>query len=167
MLASPLLPSAPFSPKVSSSPEDPLSFRPARDVEAFNSLLPPPIEFVEGSSSGALAVPEGKYQPINVSPKLSTKDVRSVSLFPRTTSLIWSYHVVLLLYRDQMDLRSGPHPPLLPLPLLRRLYQLLHQHPRALKMLLHNQRWPLVSICPGPRHAIMPLVCTTPATLVF
>ncbi|KXN86131.1 Ubiquitin carboxyl-terminal hydrolase 36 [Leucoagaricus sp. SymC.cos] len=75
MLASPLLPAVPFSPKgPATASEDPLSFRPARDVDAFNSLLPPPIEFVEGSSSGALAVPEGKYQPINVSPKLSTKD---------------------------------------------------------------------------------------------
>ncbi|KAF5363746.1 hypothetical protein D9756_000192 [Leucocoprinus leucothites] len=74
MLASPLLPAA-FSPTgPANSSEDSLSFRPARDVEAFNNLLPPPIEFVEGSSSGALAVPEGKYQPINVSPKLSTKD---------------------------------------------------------------------------------------------
>lgn len=40
-------------------------YRPAKDLETFNSLLPPPIEFVEGSSSGTLAVAEGKYKPIN------------------------------------------------------------------------------------------------------
>lgn len=79
MLASPFRPAVPFSPTgPKNSSEDSLSFRPARDVDAFNSLLPPPIEFVEGSSSGTLAVPEGKYQPINVSPRLSAKDVRAV-----------------------------------------------------------------------------------------
>lgn len=82
MLASPFRPAAPFSPTgPKNSSEDSLSFRPARDVDAFNSLLPPPIEFVEGSSSGTLAVPEGKYQPINVSPKLSAKDVRAVAFY--------------------------------------------------------------------------------------
>lgn len=35
-------------------------------METFNKLLPPPIEFIEGSSSGAYAVPDGKYKPINV-----------------------------------------------------------------------------------------------------
>lgn len=47
-------------------------------MEAFNSLLPPPIEFVEGSSSGTLAVAEGKYEPINSSPKLPKAEVRFV-----------------------------------------------------------------------------------------
>ncbi|KAI0751007.1 hypothetical protein C8Q80DRAFT_1098354 [Daedaleopsis nitida] len=61
MLAAPLLPSPRFS--------DDSSYRPAKDLEAFNKLLPPPIEFIEGSSSGILAVAEGKYQPINESPK--------------------------------------------------------------------------------------------------
>lgn len=63
MLASPLMPTstATFSP--SHPPED--QYRPSRDLDAFNKLLPPPIEFVEGSSSGTLAVPEGKYEPIN------------------------------------------------------------------------------------------------------
>jgi hypothetical protein len=45
------------------------SYRPAKNLEAFNSLLPPAVEFVEGSSTGALAVAEGKYEPINVTPK--------------------------------------------------------------------------------------------------
>lgn len=68
MLASPLLPvQSPFSTQ--HTPDDLLQYRPSKDKEAFNSLLPPPIEFVEGSSSGALAVPPGKYEPINVSPK--------------------------------------------------------------------------------------------------
>ncbi|KAK2466050.1 hypothetical protein APHAL10511_001692 [Amanita phalloides] len=49
--------------------DEPHQYRPARDLESFNKLLPPPIEFVEGSSSGMLAVPEGKYEPINASPK--------------------------------------------------------------------------------------------------
>ncbi|EAU84350.1 Usp36 protein [Coprinopsis cinerea okayama7 len=67
MLASPLLPAPPtFGPQPASD-----DYRPAKDIEAFNNLLPPPVEFVEGSSSGAYAVPEGKYKPINVpsSPK--------------------------------------------------------------------------------------------------
>jgi ubiquitin carboxyl-terminal hydrolase 36/42 len=74
MLASPVYPSQPpFSPQQTS--EDPLQYRPSRDLEAFNKLLPPPIEFIEGSSSGALAIPEGKYHPINASPKVPKADV--------------------------------------------------------------------------------------------
>ncbi|KAH9899648.1 hypothetical protein C8Q73DRAFT_743540 [Cubamyces lactineus] len=57
MLASPLLPSPRF--------EEGTSYRPAKDLEAFNKLLPPPVEFVEGSSSGLLAAAEGKYPAIN------------------------------------------------------------------------------------------------------
>ncbi|KAF8639892.1 hypothetical protein AX17_001144 [Amanita inopinata Kibby_2008] len=67
MLASPLMPATTFS--ASHSSEDSLQYKPSRDLEAFNKLLPPPIEFVEGSSSGTLAVAEGKYEPINASPK--------------------------------------------------------------------------------------------------
>ncbi|KAF8897822.1 hypothetical protein BD779DRAFT_1492604 [Infundibulicybe gibba] len=55
---------------------DSVQYRPSKDMDAFNSLLPPPIEFVEGSSSGALAVPEGKYEPINTTPK-APKIIRS------------------------------------------------------------------------------------------
>ncbi|KAI0346869.1 cysteine proteinase [Trametopsis cervina] len=58
MLAAPLQPSV-------LDPHDLAQYRPVRDLDAFNTLLPPPIEFVEGSSSGTLAVAEGKYQPIN------------------------------------------------------------------------------------------------------
>ncbi|CAA7260068.1 unnamed protein product [Cyclocybe aegerita] len=68
MLASPFLPPTMFSTQPSS--DDPLHYRPAKDLETFNSLLPPPIEFVEGSSSGTLAVAEGKYEAINASPKV-------------------------------------------------------------------------------------------------
>lgn len=39
--------------------------RPAKDKTAFYSLLPPSVEFVEGSSSGALMVGHSKFQPIN------------------------------------------------------------------------------------------------------
>ncbi|KAI9000815.1 cysteine proteinase [Trametes punicea] len=61
MLASPLLPSPRF--------EEGTSYRPAKDLDAFNKLLPPPVEFIEGSSSGLLAVAEGKYPAINDIPK--------------------------------------------------------------------------------------------------
>ncbi|KAJ7490338.1 cysteine proteinase [Mycena galericulata] len=64
MLASPLY-AAP-APFASQSDE---GAKYSRDIESFNKLLPPPVEFVEGSSSGALAVPEGKYEPINATPK--------------------------------------------------------------------------------------------------
>lgn len=66
MLASPLLPSPMFSPQHTS--ED---YRPSKDTEAFSSRLPPPVEFIEGSSSGTLAIAEGKYEVINASPRLS------------------------------------------------------------------------------------------------
>ncbi|KIJ69956.1 hypothetical protein HYDPIDRAFT_121181 [Hydnomerulius pinastri MD-312] len=69
MLASPLYPAPPFSTQLPS--DDHSQLRPAKDIDAFNSLLPPPIEFVEGSSSGTLAVAEGKYEPINGTPKAS------------------------------------------------------------------------------------------------
>lgn len=69
MLATPLYQAPPqFSPKLDS--ED-VQYRPTKDLEAFNKLLPPAIEFVEGSSSGALAVPEGKYEPINAPPAVN------------------------------------------------------------------------------------------------
>jgi len=71
MLASPLMPTS----TASFSPEDPLQYRPSRDLDSFNKLLPPPIEFVEGSSSGTLAVAEGTYEPINVSPKIPSAEV--------------------------------------------------------------------------------------------
>jgi ubiquitin carboxyl-terminal hydrolase 36/42 len=74
MLASPLYPTPSFSPK--HSPDSPSQYRPAPDLETFNSLLPPPIEFIEGSSTGALAVAEGKYTPINVTPKTPKAEVR-------------------------------------------------------------------------------------------
>ncbi|KZP02241.1 hypothetical protein FIBSPDRAFT_770995, partial [Athelia psychrophila] len=45
--------------------EDSTQYRSSQD---FKSLLAP-IEFVEGSSSGGFAVPEGKYEPINGTPK--------------------------------------------------------------------------------------------------
>lgn len=51
-------------------------YRPSVDLKAFNELLPPPIEFIEGSSTGALAVPEGKYEPINGPPKFTKAEVR-------------------------------------------------------------------------------------------
>ncbi|KAJ6515632.1 Usp36 protein, partial [Mycena sanguinolenta] len=59
MLASPLYAApAPFTPE---------GAKYSKDIDSFNKLLPPPVEFIEGSST--LAVPEGKYEPINVTPK--------------------------------------------------------------------------------------------------
>ncbi|KAJ4479262.1 cysteine proteinase [Lentinula aciculospora] len=77
MLASPLYLSA--QPNHFPSSKDDRQYRPAKDIDAFNSLLPPPIEFVEGSSSDALAVTEGKYEPINVTPKRITQAERTES----------------------------------------------------------------------------------------
>ncbi|KAJ3484111.1 hypothetical protein NLI96_g5854 [Meripilus lineatus] len=64
MLASPIYPTP-----APSEDRDATQYRPAKDIEAFKQLLPPPVEFIEGSSSGTLAVTEGKYQPINPAPK--------------------------------------------------------------------------------------------------
>ncbi|KAJ2922096.1 hypothetical protein H1R20_g15009, partial [Candolleomyces eurysporus] len=85
MLASPLVPpSLNFSSQHASD-----DYRPAKDIDAFNKLLPPPVEFVEGSSSGAYAVPEGKYQPINIaplsSPKTPARPDKSAEPKPSTT----------------------------------------------------------------------------------
>jgi hypothetical protein len=68
MLASPLFPT---SIAAHQSSEGVSQYRPAKDIESFNKLLPPVVEFVEGSSSGTLLVAEGRYEPINVSPKPS------------------------------------------------------------------------------------------------
>ena len=68
MLASPLYPT---SITAHQSSEGVSQYRPAKDIESFNKLLPPVVEFVEGSSSGTLLVAEGRYEPINASPKSS------------------------------------------------------------------------------------------------
>jgi ubiquitin carboxyl-terminal hydrolase 36/42 len=74
LLATPVHPPS-FSTQHTS--EDSSQYRPSQD---FKALLPP-IEFIEGSSSGALAVPEGKYEPINGTLKASTVNVRLFSVF--------------------------------------------------------------------------------------
>ncbi|KAF9238748.1 cysteine proteinase [Melanogaster broomeanus] len=86
MLASPLYPAPPFSTQLLS--DDHSQLKPAKDIDAFNSLLPPPIEFVEGSSSGTLAVAEGKYEPINTpkASKVNNLDLHhanSINQYPR------------------------------------------------------------------------------------
>ena len=86
MLASPLMPTSMFSTQ--SGADEPLHFHPARDLDTFNSLLPPPIDFIEGSSSGMLAVAEGKYEPINASPKVSKGEVRAQPNEDRVFDLI-------------------------------------------------------------------------------
>ncbi|KAF9534687.1 hypothetical protein CPB83DRAFT_780398 [Crepidotus variabilis] len=83
MLASPLMPApAMFSAQMGT--EDSLHYRPAKDLETFNSLLPAPIEFIEGSSSGTLAVAEGKYEPINASPKIQKTELQGAPIPPPT-----------------------------------------------------------------------------------
>ena len=55
--------------------------KPAKDLDTFNALLPPPIEFVEGSSTGPM-FDETKYTPINASPR-SKSEVRVLLLAVR------------------------------------------------------------------------------------
>jgi hypothetical protein len=66
MLALPLYPAS-IGPH--QSPETVPQYRPAKDIESFNKLLPPVVEFVEGSSSGTFLIAEGRYEPVNGSPK--------------------------------------------------------------------------------------------------
>ncbi|PBK69766.1 cysteine proteinase [Armillaria solidipes] len=89
MLASPLYPapSPTFSPSHSNG-DDQLSCRPSRDLEAFNSLLPTPVEFIEGSSSGTLAVAEGKYEPINATPTRKVSPVKEQSVPSQPSPLL-------------------------------------------------------------------------------
>ena len=68
--------------------EETTQYRPAKDVEAFNSLLGPPIEFVEGSSKGALLMDETKYRPINASPEPPETEVHLYHFGPRRKCLI-------------------------------------------------------------------------------
>ena len=72
-----------------------LDHRPSKDTEAFSSLLPPSIEFIEGSSSGTLAVAEGKFEVINASPRLSKAKVRSL-VFVQTMSVLYCHNSCLI-----------------------------------------------------------------------
>lgn len=76
LLATPL---HPHSFSTQHALEDSSKYRTSQD---FKSLLAP-IEFVEGSSSGGLAVPEGRYEPINGTPKAPKVKV-SVSISVRS-----------------------------------------------------------------------------------
>jgi ubiquitin carboxyl-terminal hydrolase 36/42 len=71
MLAAPLYPTSSFSPL---KPGEETQLKPTKDLEAFNALLSPPIEFIEGSSTGSL-FDEANYTPINASPR-SKNEVR-------------------------------------------------------------------------------------------
>lgn len=86
MLALPLYPAS-IGPH--QSPESAPQLRPAKDIETFNKLLPPVVEFVEGSSSGTLLIAEGKYEPVNGSPKAKAKQ-------EVTFLYSWVYFVSLL-----------------------------------------------------------------------
>lgn len=142
MLASPLYASpAPFTPE---------STKYTKDIDSFNKLLPPPIEFIEGSSSGALAVPEGKYEPINATPKAGKPEVRPYR----------SFRLVQLKKCLNSSGRVIPH--------LR-----LQQQKDPLRLLPPGraQRLPLfilvLSKQPGPRIATPLRVYTTVAIRVF
>lgn len=74
MLASPLQPVVPFG---KSQSENPTLYRPTKDCEAFRALVPP-VEFIEGSSTGAVAILDSKYVPINGTPKVYV--ARSISV---------------------------------------------------------------------------------------
>ena len=50
-------------------------YRPAKDIQAFNALLPPAIEFVKGSSTGTIAPGDGKYEPINAASNVEDANV--------------------------------------------------------------------------------------------
>ena len=80
MLAAPIHPTSPFS---SLQQGEETQCKPAKDLDAFNALLPPPIEFVEGSSAGPM-LDETKYTLINTSPR-SKSEVRLQSLAVRPT----------------------------------------------------------------------------------
>jgi hypothetical protein len=80
MLAAPLHPASSFS---TLQPGEEIQLKPAKDLDAFNALLPPPIEFVEGSSTG-LMFDDTKYTPINASPR-SKNEVRLQLLVIRAT----------------------------------------------------------------------------------
>lgn len=81
--------------------EETTQYRPAKDLESFKNLLPPPIEFVEGSSKGALLMDETKYRPINASPEET--EVRLYHFGRRCSRLI--------LARRPQSPQSPPHPP--------------------------------------------------------
>lgn len=83
MLAAPIHPTSPFSPL---QPGEEIQCKPAKDLDAFNALLPPPIEFVEGSSARPM-LDETKYTLINVSPR-SKSEVRLQSLAVRPTVVL-------------------------------------------------------------------------------
>lgn len=71
MLAAPLQSTSAFNDHTDINTQ----YRPAKDIQAFNALLPPPIEFVKSSSTGNIAPGDGKYQPINVASNVEKANV--------------------------------------------------------------------------------------------
>ena len=82
MLAAPLQSTSAFNEPTDIGTQ----YRPAKDIQAFNALLPPAIEFVKGSSTGTIATPDGKYQPINAPKEESEKD----NVSPRLVVAVFS-----------------------------------------------------------------------------
>ncbi|KAH8094862.1 cysteine proteinase [Cristinia sonorae] len=76
MIATQLYPAPTFA---ENRDRDSAQYLPANDIESFKKLLPPEIDFVEGSSSGTLSIGDAKYQPINGSPTQLRKNDQKVS----------------------------------------------------------------------------------------
>lgn len=105
MLASPLYPSQPFREE-----HDAAQYRPTKDIEDFKKLLPPPVEFVEGSSTGTFAFGDGKYQPINA-PSSSPKTPKTPSKSEVSSRQCRPPACDLNIIRENMSIpRFGMHP---------------------------------------------------------
>lgn len=86
MLAAPLQSTSAFNDHTDIGTQ----YRPAKDIQAFNALLPPAIEFVKGSSTGTIAPGDGKYPPINAAPNEEKTNVSPLGCpgeFPRFAQL--------------------------------------------------------------------------------
>ncbi|KZT38955.1 cysteine proteinase [Sistotremastrum suecicum HHB10207 ss-3] len=85
----PLLPSPPFSPsKQVDEARSIFNVSKMQSVGGLEQLLANPIEFVEGSSTGTLAVAQGKYEPINVPKESPTVGTSSDSPSPQKSKSI-------------------------------------------------------------------------------
>lgn len=90
MLAAPLQSTSAFNDHTDIGTQ----YRPAKDLQAFNALLPPPIEFVKGSSTGTIAPGDGKYPPINAAPDEEKTNVSPLGISRRVSafrSIVWGF----------------------------------------------------------------------------
>ncbi|KAF9780262.1 Usp36 protein [Thelephora terrestris] len=109
MLAAPLYPTSSFSPL---KPGEETQLKPTKDLEAFNALLPP-IEFIEGSSTGSI-FDEANYTPINASPRSKNEKLPPQSPSPGKNVAVLSPSVKKTRTKgvggstDQKSLYTGP-----------------------------------------------------------